>query len=98
MGDSTGAVGTLRHKEVRCPTQQTEAKERNQNLLQEPPCLLWTYFYSYPKHGHLALTMNPDNGAAGGSSNLTLVSPTILYGSASDDQLGPTAFIAQLAV
>lgn len=62
------------------------------------PCLLWTYFYSYSKHGHLTLTMNPDNGAAGGSSNLTLVSPTILYGGASDDQLGPTAFIAQLAL
>lgn len=83
----TGAVETLRHQEAKCPTQQRGMEERNQELLWGPPasCCMCSYFYSCPKYGHLALTMNPDNGAAGGSAHLTFVPPTILYGGASDD-------------
>lgn len=55
------------------------------------------FLFLPPKHGHPALTMDPDDGAAGASASLTFVSPTILQGGTNDDQLGPTGFIAHLA-
>lgn len=41
--------------------------------------------------------MDPDDGAAGGTPCLTLVAPAILQGSVHNGQLGPAAFIVQLA-
>lgn len=79
-GKTTGTVETLRHKEAKCRTRPyREVEERSQKWLWGPCLLLLVdIFYSYPKHGHLALTMDPDDGAAGGSTNLTFVPPTIL--------------------
>lgn len=63
-------------------------------------CSLWVSTHPkpcLPEYGHPALTVDPDNGAAGHSAGFTLVPPTILQGGASDDQLSPASLIAELA-